>query len=182
MQLFDCTIRLAGNVKMEVKKPRVPVSEIAVLQAIHGSDAVFNFKPAGEARVVGAREKERLMKIYGNRKEQAEKIEKMFPGLAPRLPSRLTELTGEEEVEDEAQEPQEPGVVDIPDEPAEGEEGEGGDVLDREDADFSFLNRTAEPAAEAALPQPAKRTGKKRGRRSNAEKAAEAAQQPAAAE
>jgi hypothetical protein len=181
MQTFDCTLRLSGNVKMEVKKYDLPVSEIAVLRAIHGADAVFNLSPTGSVRLAStAREKERLVHIYGVRREQAERIEKLFPGLAPRLPTTLAQLTGEEPTGDAAEGEAEapPPAIDIPDEPAEVE-ADKGDILDQDGADFSFLNRAAqqgEASQEAAQEQKEEASKVRKPRR---RRAAEADGEPA---
>lgn len=97
MKLFDCKVRLAGDVANEVLKRGISDAEITLLRAIHGNDAVVDVvdtkldalrhevvrdvnvslldaernKPIpvvdGEVERTSAQERERLAFLYGER-------------------------------------------------------------------------------------------------------------------
>lgn len=75
MKLYNCIVRLQGDVKDEVAKSGVTSAEIKVLKNIHGGDAVHRVVKAvdaeGEARSVErteAQERDRLSALYGEGK------------------------------------------------------------------------------------------------------------------
>jgi len=45
MKLYDCKVRLHGDVRDEVRKRNVTMGEIRMLQQIHGEDAVSEVTP-----------------------------------------------------------------------------------------------------------------------------------------
>lgn len=50
MKLFDCKVRIMGEVKDEVVRTNVTNAEIQILRSIHGDDGVVNIEPvAAEA-------------------------------------------------------------------------------------------------------------------------------------
>lgn len=68
-RLYDCTVRLNGEMKNEVRKTGVTAAEIAVLTAIHegadaGVGAVHGVTPAGSANRDDEQERARLANIY----------------------------------------------------------------------------------------------------------------------
>jgi hypothetical protein len=65
MQLYDCKVRLLGSLNNEVRKRQVTAAEIAVLQRVHGSDAVADIKRVGEVKKRTDRsERARLTGVY----------------------------------------------------------------------------------------------------------------------
>lgn len=87
MQICSCKVRLAGSLNMQIPKARVSVAEIAVLQAVHGQDAVTDIKPLRMTKESHAAEVDRLKLFYG-----PEIIKHLFPGLSPRLPVKLADV------------------------------------------------------------------------------------------
>lgn len=66
MKLYQCKLRLAGNVNNEVLKTDVTAAEIEVLREIHGSDAVLDIVQTGENKLDSAKERARLKRIYAS--------------------------------------------------------------------------------------------------------------------
>jgi hypothetical protein len=67
MFLYNAKVRLLGSLNNEVQKHDLTAAEIAVLQRIHGRDAVVDIVKVGEARKRNDRsERNRLMNIYQN--------------------------------------------------------------------------------------------------------------------
>lgn len=109
MQICSCKVRLGGSLNMQIYKPRVSVAEIAVLQAIHGGDAVQSIKPVRMTKESHAVEAERLRLFFG-----PEVIARLWPGLNPRLPVKLSDIgIGEdgigEDVEAQVNDPEDAG-------------------------------------------------------------------------
>lgn len=70
-RLYECTVRLNGEMKNEVRKTNVTAAEIAVLKAIHGGkasgvEAVYQIKATGSAKRDDAEERGRLATIYAH--------------------------------------------------------------------------------------------------------------------
>lgn len=65
MRLFNCQVRLAGNVGHAVPKQGVSEHEVIILRHLHGNDAVIDLKSAGESKASKRAELERLAGIYG---------------------------------------------------------------------------------------------------------------------
>jgi len=71
MQMFNCKVRLAGNVGMEVRKTGVTAAEVEVLRALHGHDAVLDLdyvgdlKPSEDISNVKAHVMDGLTRTYG---------------------------------------------------------------------------------------------------------------------
>lgn len=86
MEYANIEIRLAGSLENTVLK-EASAPEIAVLKAIHGSDAVVNIKKSRTASVDQAVERDRLGKFYGDAV-----IAKFFPGVTSKLPTTLAEI------------------------------------------------------------------------------------------
>lgn len=65
MKLYSATVRLAGSLSNEVSKSQITAAEIAVLQRIHGEDAVQKISEIGEVKGRSdARERARLAVEY----------------------------------------------------------------------------------------------------------------------
>lgn len=94
MEIADVMVALGGDKGNTVPKYGVSVSEVAVLRAIHGDDAVFDIKPTGERAVSNRDELERLRLTYGGAKdgEGNSILGQMFPGAAARVFQTFDEL------------------------------------------------------------------------------------------
>ena len=64
LKLFNCNVRLGGNVLCDVPKYGLTEMELRVLQAIHGDDAVIHIKKAGEVDRTEQDEASRLAADY----------------------------------------------------------------------------------------------------------------------
>lgn len=91
-------VALSGDLGMTVPKRFVTAAEIAVLQTIHGNDAVLQIEPLPEKewfkRTMRV-ERARLDKEYSSdakRKEKLCPVAAIYPGAAARLFQRLDEL------------------------------------------------------------------------------------------
>ena len=60
MKLYDCKVRLGGNVINEVRKEKVTAPEVILLRAVHGDDAVIEIVEVGEDKRSDAEERDRL--------------------------------------------------------------------------------------------------------------------------
>lgn len=99
MQIANVWVALGGDKGTTVPKNRVTVSEIAVLRAIHGNDAVFDIEPCGEIERSDRAEIARLHEIYSRTGPQGEQIgvvKDLFPGIAARTYRTIDELSDEE--------------------------------------------------------------------------------------
>lgn len=94
MHIANVMVALAGDQKNVVPKTRVTAAEIAVLQAIHGNDAITEVEPLGDIKRTNREERERLFIIYGKAKDHDDRaiVTQMFPGVAARVHETLDEL------------------------------------------------------------------------------------------
>lgn len=96
MQTAHILVSLAGDHGNSVYKRNVPVSEIAVLRAIHGPESVQDVEPAGEIEMRSHRsEIDRLLSIYGKAGpdgKDASAVSDLYPGAAARVFEDLAEL------------------------------------------------------------------------------------------
>lgn len=94
MELANIMLALGGDKNNTVPKERVSPAEIAVLAAIHGSDAVHDIVPIGETEKRSFRdERERLMRAYPAKNEDNEPIVlKVYPGVSPILHDTIESL------------------------------------------------------------------------------------------
>lgn len=78
MKLYDCKVRLHGDVRDEVRKSNVTSAEIRVLQQVHGEDAVSEIIPTGglahsqipertNELCDDVEERDRLSRLYGEK-------------------------------------------------------------------------------------------------------------------
>lgn len=66
MKLYDCRVRLGGNILHEIPKYAVTEKEIFLLRSLHGSESCIAFKSVGEARGrTDQEELQRLASFYG---------------------------------------------------------------------------------------------------------------------
>lgn len=88
-------VALGGDLGMTVPKRFVTAAEIAVLQTIHGNDAVLQIEPTGTVKRTMRVERARLDKEYSSdakRKEKLCPVAAIYPGAAARLFQRIDEL------------------------------------------------------------------------------------------
>lgn len=88
-------VALNGDLGMTVPKRNVTAAEIAVLQTIHGNDAILNIEPVGTVQRSMRVERARLDHDYSNdakRKEKRCPVAAIYPGAAARLFQRIDEL------------------------------------------------------------------------------------------
>ncbi len=95
MQTANVMVALGGDKGTTVPKYGVTLSEIAVLQAIHGNDSVFDIEPTGDIERRDREEIARLHEIYsrigGNGKPEGA-VADLFPGVAARAYRNWDEL------------------------------------------------------------------------------------------
>ena len=94
MQTANIMLALGGDHGNTVPKYAVTAGEVAVLAAIHGTDAVFDVSPLGEIVRSNRDELVRLKEIYGKAKDESNKsiVDLMFPGVAARVFESIAEL------------------------------------------------------------------------------------------
>ena len=68
MQIINALLRLGGDQRNTVPKPRITVAEAHILRAIHGEDAICDVEPLDEEMdITPRREVERLSEVYVGR-------------------------------------------------------------------------------------------------------------------
>lgn len=94
MQTATCWVALGGDTGNTVPKFDVTPAEIAVLQLIHGSDAVFDISPGPDVNRSNRDERSRLQAFYGKPEGSREPsaVNVLFPGIGARLPETFDEL------------------------------------------------------------------------------------------
>lgn len=94
MEIANIMLALGGDIGNTVPKSGVTAAEIAVLQAIHGQDAVFDVEIVEERTIKNRVELERLRAVYGNARDRENKayIDLLFPGVAARVFETVDEL------------------------------------------------------------------------------------------
>lgn len=94
MQTANCWVALGGDTGNTVPKFEVTPAELAVLQLIHGSDAVFDIVPGADVNRSNRDERSRLLATYGKPEGSREPsaVNVLFPGIAARLPESFDEL------------------------------------------------------------------------------------------
>lgn len=85
MKLYDCKLRLGGNVVNEVRKEKVSAAEVIIMRAIHGDDAVIEIVEVGEDKRSDAEERDRLAAALYD----AEMLSKVFGISAIPLPQEV---------------------------------------------------------------------------------------------
>jgi len=97
MQTANLIVAIGNDQMNTVPLYGVTAAEIAVLQAVHGPDAIRDIEPAGEAEDDGAKrtnraERARLKAIYGRAERDLCPIEALYPGAAARVFETIDEL------------------------------------------------------------------------------------------
>lgn len=89
-----CHVALGGDTLNTVPKYNMTAGEIAVLQMIHGKDAINEIEPSGTVKRSNRVEKARLLTQYGKAHDGrgGSILEKLYPGAAARIFQRLDEL------------------------------------------------------------------------------------------
>jgi hypothetical protein len=82
VQYYSAKIRLGGSVLHEVRKSGLSAAEVVLLRREHGPDAVAELTLIDDRHVGEAAERERLSKIYGEKK-----VEAVYG--APDMPNRM---------------------------------------------------------------------------------------------
>ena len=94
MEVANVMVALGGDMFNTVQKTRVTAAEIAVLQMLHGKDAIHDVQPLGRIEREQRVELARVKHIYGaarNGKGDSV-VESLYPGGAARVFERLNEL------------------------------------------------------------------------------------------
>ena len=94
MEVATVTVRLAGDLNMQIPRHGVTPPEAAVLRAIHGSDAVVDIKNIHMDRREHRAEKARLLERYDRKV-----VERLFPGVLPQLPITFKDIEALPEIE-----------------------------------------------------------------------------------
>lgn len=94
MQLINAMISLGGDHGNTVAKFGITVAEVAVLQAIHGNDAVKEIEIVGSVERSHRQEIARLLAVYGRMHDgkDVSPVSTLFPGAAARVFEKLDEL------------------------------------------------------------------------------------------
>lgn len=94
MELANVLLAIGGDRATSIPKYNVTPAEIAVLCAIHGSDAVFDIAPTGETVNRSFRdERDRLLRHYPATDEDRRSIVlNVYPGTNPVLHTALADL------------------------------------------------------------------------------------------
>lgn len=99
MQLYDCTVRHAGNLLHEIPRYGVTAPEIMILRTIHGGDAVVKIQPRKNDRRAHSVEIARLKAEYGKHYSTT-----FGDGYIEKLPQKLDSIdVSEEETEEETE-------------------------------------------------------------------------------
>lgn len=88
-------VALGGDLGNTVPKYNVTAGEIAVLQVIHGGDAILDIEPSGVVKRTPRVERARLDFEYSSDSKKKQKtcpVEALYPGAAARIFQRLDEL------------------------------------------------------------------------------------------
>lgn len=92
MKLYDCKVRVMGDVRDEVRKHHVTQAEITVLRRIHGDDAVSEIVYMGDTDRSEHDERDRLNASYGSKT-----IDKIFGVPVARIADELPTFTDVED-------------------------------------------------------------------------------------
>ena len=95
METANVMVAVGGDSGNVVPKYAVTAAEIALLQAIHGTDAVFDVEPAEDIERSSSEELRRLRFEYATSRTfgtDSPAVTSLFPGAAARVFERLDEL------------------------------------------------------------------------------------------
>lgn len=90
----NCFVNLGGDTLNSVPKYDMTAGEIAILQMIHGKDAITEIEPTGVVKRANRAEKARLTATYSKAHDGNGNslLEKLYPGAASRIFQRIDEL------------------------------------------------------------------------------------------
>lgn len=93
-EIADLHVALGGDSLNTVPRFGVTAAEIAVLQVIHGSDAVHDITPRGTIERPQRVERQRLAAVYGSARDRDGRlhVETLYPGAAARVFEKIDEL------------------------------------------------------------------------------------------
>lgn len=94
MEVATVTVRLAGDLNMQIPRHKVTPPEVMLLRAIHGHDAVVDIKGIHMDRREHRAEKARLLERYDRKT-----VERLFPGVLPQLPVTFKDAEGVPDIE-----------------------------------------------------------------------------------
>lgn len=96
MEIGNCSLALGGDPGNTIKKFSVTPTEVAVLQVLHGEDAVSDIEITGDVARGNREERERIVQNYGKRNGdgtmQSKALDSLFPGIAAPLFQRFVDL------------------------------------------------------------------------------------------
>ena len=97
LQTANATVAIAGNIGQTVRKYAITAAEVAVLQVIHGDDAVTDIQILpGRVERSNRDELSRLREIYKKQqpsgKIEAPAVDQLFPGAAARVFETFDEM------------------------------------------------------------------------------------------
>jgi hypothetical protein len=96
MELANVMLALGGDAAHVISKYAVSPAEVAVLQMIHGNDAVTEISVYGRVDRSSRTERERLLQAYGKSDDggpiRAPAVDALFPGVAARVFEKFVEL------------------------------------------------------------------------------------------
>lgn len=91
MQLAKCLVSLSGNRNNQVLRTNVSAAEILVLRHVHGEASVSEVVVTGTVERTNIEEKALLCEKYN--RPGKDKVEKLFPGIDPRMPMTLKDAS-----------------------------------------------------------------------------------------
>lgn len=99
IQTASFLLALGGDIGNTVPKFSVPASEIAVLQSIHGYDAVGDLVVDGEIEISNGEELERLRSVYAHAHDSngGRIIDAVYPGRGAQVVRSIDDLGLQEE-------------------------------------------------------------------------------------
>jgi hypothetical protein len=96
MKLFNCNVRLGGNILHSVPKLNITEKELYLLRSIHGDDSIENPKVVGETDIDEHTHLFDLARVYGR-----ERVEKVFHTVLTDFEAWLQNVMDTEEAERE---------------------------------------------------------------------------------
>lgn len=84
MRIYNCVVRVGGQIFCEVPKQKVTAAEIITLRSMHGQESVVRIEPVGQDRRAHVSERDRLGAIYGD-----DLVHRLFGEAHVKLPVEL---------------------------------------------------------------------------------------------
>lgn len=101
MKLYDCRVRLGGNLLHDVPKVKISGKEIHLLKSIHGDDAIVGVSEKDDVQRDERDELFRLARIYGKKR-----VEDTFRTTLENFDEWLQDALSSEEEQRDAEEQQ----------------------------------------------------------------------------